>query len=229
MIKKLGSISRTKSLHPRISAIRATHFSLLDSPRQMKPSTLFKPLSHNPTTAPFLAFRPGLSFKFGEFREIPSTRLRLCSFIFLPPLSAHTCIKGFLAILFPCEDSRHPLLPTCHSSALKLNHDQLIASLKRDLERLLRSWWILVWSIWDYKFWKTFVDYLFFFVDWNFYIRLLWFFFSFPWQWNTKKYCDRELDEFMAISRVVYSSVCFDRCFRTKFWKPAILTLVIKK
>lgn len=160
MIKKLGSISRTKSLHPRISAIRATHFSLLDSPRQMKPSTLFKPLSHNPTTAPFLAFRPGLSFKFGEFREIPSTRLRPCSFIFPPPLSAHTCIKGFLAILFPCEDSRHPLLPTCHSSALKLNHDQLIASLKRDLERLLRSWWVLVWSIWDYKFWKTFVDYL---------------------------------------------------------------------
>lgn len=160
MIKKLGSISRTKSLHPRISAIRATHFSLLDSPRQMKPSTLFKPLSHNPTTAPFLAFRPGLSFKFGEFREIPSTRLRPCSFIFPPPLSAHTCIKGFLAILFPCEDSRHPLLPACHSSVLKLNHDQLIASLKRDLERLLRSWWILVWSIWDYKFWKTFVDYL---------------------------------------------------------------------
>lgn len=160
MIKKLGSISRTKSLHPRISAIRATHFSLLDSPRQMKPSTLFKPLSHNPTTAPFLAFRPGLSFKFGEFGEIPSTRLRPCSFIFPPPLSAHTCIKGFLVILFPCEDSRHPLLPTCHSSALKLNHDQLIASLKRDLERLLRSWWVLVWSIWDYKFWKTFVDYL---------------------------------------------------------------------
>lgn len=110
MIEKLGSISRTKSLHPRISAIRATHFSLLDSPRQMKPSTLFKPLSHNPTTAPFLAFRPRLSFKFGEFREIPSTCLRPCSFIFPPPLSAHTCIKGFLAILFPCEDSRHPLL-----------------------------------------------------------------------------------------------------------------------
>lgn len=161
MIKKLGSISRTKSLHPRISAIRATHFSLLDSPRQMKPSTLFKPLSHNPTTAPFLAFRPGLSFKFGEFREIPSTRLRPCSFIFPPPLSAHTCIKGFLAILFPCEDSRHPLLfyLPLSSSEIKSRSANCFVW-KRDLERLLRNWWVLVWSIWDYKFWKTFVDYL---------------------------------------------------------------------
>lgn len=159
MIKKLGSISRTKSLHPRISAIRATHFSLLDSPRQMKPSTLFKPLSHNPTAAPFLAFRPGLSFKFGEFREIPSTRLRPCSFIF-PPLFLHTrALKGS-SRSFSLVKIQDPSSSTCHSSALKLNHDQLIASLKRDLERLLRSWWILVWSIWDYKFWKTFVDYL---------------------------------------------------------------------
>lgn len=136
MIKKLGSISRTKSLHPRISAIRATHFSLLDSPRQMKPSTLFK---HNPTTAPFLAFRPGLSFKFGEFREIPSTRLRPCSFIF-PPLFLHTrALKGSSRSFSLVKIQDIPSSLACHSSALKLNHDQLIASLKRDLERLLRS------------------------------------------------------------------------------------------
>lgn len=227
MIEKLGSISRTKSLHPRISAIRATYFSLLDSPRQMKPSTLFKPLSHNPTTAPFLAFRPGLSFKFGEFREIPSTRLRPCSFIFPPPLSAHTCIKGFLAILLPCEDSRHPLLPACHSSALKLNHDQLIASFEKEIWRdywEADEFWYGVYEI------INFGKLLLIIYQWlKFLYSIVVIFFSFPWQWNTKKYCDRELDEFMAISRVIYSSVCFDRCFRTKFWKPAILTLVIKK
>lgn len=54
-----------------------------------------------------------------------------------------------------------PSFSTCHSSVLKLNHDQLIASLKRNLERLFINGADEFWyGVYEYKFWKTFVDYL---------------------------------------------------------------------